>query len=229
MFGARKELATNKMLADGDEGFCLVMADASDQAKTGSPHIRQGGRAGGRVKKIKQQFIGVIVHGRGYYLYRRLPVTPKGANLTATLLIDLFEKGLLRKAHTLVVQWDGKSHTHRTFRLIYNNYTCTMHHVELMYAPCMHELCTHAHVGASENVAKTNWRLCVWLLMRMTGLRKIILCRLVVGHTHFVVDQRHSVFARFLRGIRGLPGSCRKDFHSLTQFVEAAHRVAMTL
>ena len=134
VFDAREELASNKLLADGDEGFCLVMADASDQAKTGSPHIRQvttphrtssrlttpasphfitlhtrqGGRAGSRVKKIKQQFIGVIVHGRGYYLYRRLPVTPKGANLTCTLLIDLFVKGLLRKVHTLVIQWDGK-------------------------------------------------------------------------------------------------------------------------
>ena len=168
VFDARKELASNKLLADGDEGFCLVMADASDQAKTGSPHIRQvttphitvyhripphrtsfftsphrvsphstsphlilhitsphltsphhtstyyirqGGRAGSRVKKIKQQFIGVIVHGRGYYLYRRLPVTPKGANLTCTLLIDLFAKGLLRRVHTLVIQWDGKKYT----------------------------------------------------------------------------------------------------------------------
>ena len=60
------------------------------------------------MKKIKQQFIGVIVHGRGYYLYRRLPVTPKGANLTCTLLIDLFERGLMLKVHTLVIQWDGK-------------------------------------------------------------------------------------------------------------------------
>ena len=60
--------------------------------------------------------------------------------------------------------------------------------------------------------------------MRMTGLRKISLCRLIVGHTHFVVDQRHSVFARFLRGIIGRLGSCRKDFHSLSQFVEAAFR-----
>ena len=109
MFDARKELASNKILADGDEGFCLVMADASNQAKTGSPHIRQGGRAGSRVKKIKQQFIGVIVHGRGYYLYRRLPVTPKGADLTCTLIVDLFAKGLMSKVHTLVLQRDGES------------------------------------------------------------------------------------------------------------------------
>ena len=39
-----------------------------------------------------------------------------------------------------------------------------------------------------------------------------------------MVDQRHSVFARFLRGIIGRLGSCRKDFHSLSQFVEAAFR-----
>ena len=56
----------------------------------------------------------------------------------------------------------------------------------------------------------------------MTGLRKVVLCRLKVGHTHFVVDQRHSVFARFLKGVIGRIGSCRKDVHSLKQFVEAA-------
>ena len=75
MLGARKALAQLKFKATSDEGFCLVMADAADQAKQGSPVIREGGRAGTQVKKIKQQFIGVLVHGLGYFIYRRLPVS----------------------------------------------------------------------------------------------------------------------------------------------------------
>ena len=103
VFSARKTLTSYKIGADQDEGFVLVMADAADQAKITSPSIRQGGRAGSKVKKIKQQFIGVILHGRGYRIYRRLPVTPKGANLTCTILVDLFYKGLLKKCHTLCI------------------------------------------------------------------------------------------------------------------------------
>ena len=83
------------------------MADAADQTKLGCPSIRQGGRAGDRVKRIKQQFVGLIIHGKGYYIYRRLPVTQKGANLTATILVDLFAKGLLKQVRVLVLQWDG--------------------------------------------------------------------------------------------------------------------------
>lgn len=108
VFGARKALATHKLHAFQQEGYCLVMADAADQAKLGSPSIRQGGRAGSQVKKIKQQLIGVIVHGLGYYLYRRLPVTQKGANLTCTLLMDMLAKKVFLKVHTLVLQWDGE-------------------------------------------------------------------------------------------------------------------------
>lgn len=142
VFGARAELATYKSLATKDVGFVLVMADAADQAKQGSPIIREGGRAAIQVKKIKQQFIGVFIQGLGYFIYRRLPasvvyvcarvvcvlyvcaqvwyvclvqlesythkqVTAKGANLTATILLDLFSKGHLKNAHTLVLQWDG--------------------------------------------------------------------------------------------------------------------------
>ena len=107
VFAARKVLADYKVRADRDEGYMLLMADAADQAKHGSPSIRQGGRAGTQVKKIKQQFIGVIIYNRGYRLYRRLPVTPKGANLTCTIIMDLITKGLMKKTHTLVVQWDG--------------------------------------------------------------------------------------------------------------------------
>lgn len=95
--------------------------------------------------------------------------------------MDLFAKGHLSKAHTLVLQWDG----------------------------------------ASENVAKTNWRLSVWLLMQRTGLRKIIHSRLDVGHSHFDVDQRHGVFARFVRGQRKR-GAVRKDVHSLSSFEQVA-------
>lgn len=75
--------------------------------------------------------------------------------------------------------------------------------------------------GASENVAKSNWRLAIWLLLRMKGLRKIIFSRLEVGHTHFLIDQRHGVFSRSVRG-QNKTGSVRKDVHSLGAFETAA-------
>lgn len=75
VLGARKGLAKHKFMSTKDEGYCLVMIDAADQAKQGSPVIREGGRAGARIKKIKQQFIGVLIHGLGYFIYRRLPVS----------------------------------------------------------------------------------------------------------------------------------------------------------
>ena len=73
-------------------------------------------------------------------------------------------------------------------------------------------------LGASENVAKTNIRFAIWLLMRVTGLRKIVMSRLEVGHTHFEVDQRHAVFSKKLRK----SGSARMDVHSLSQYEECA-------
>jgi len=107
-------------------------------------------------------------------------VTKKGANLTASILIDLFSKGLFKNLHTLVIQWDG----------------------------------------ASENVAKTNWRLVIWLLLRKSGLKTIILCRLEVGHTHFLVDQHHSVFSMHIRGNGKM--KLRKEVHSLGRYSECA-------
>lgn len=45
--------------------------------------------------------------------------------------------------------------------------------------------------------------------------------RLDVGHTHFLPDQRHSVYSRNLRGQRKR-GAVRKDVHSLSRFEEVA-------
>lgn len=78
VYAARKALAESKFWADQAEDRTLVMIDAADRAKMRSPSIREGGRAGQNVKKIiAQQFIGVIVYGKGYYIYRRMPVTQK--------------------------------------------------------------------------------------------------------------------------------------------------------
>ena len=78
--------------------------------------------------------------------------------------------------------------------------------------------------GASENVNKTNWRFLVWLLLQKTGLTKIRLQRLIVGHTHYDVDQLHSVFSRKCIGCRRA-GSVRKDAHSLSQYSALARYV----
>ena len=74
IFASRKMLVTHKFLSTRHIDYTLVMVDAADQAKLDCPLIKQGGRAGQSVKKIRQQFIGVIVHGVGYIIYRRLPV-----------------------------------------------------------------------------------------------------------------------------------------------------------
>ena len=71
------------------------MADAADQAKLDCPLIRQGGRRATSVKKIRQQFIGVIVHHVGYLIYRRLPVRTSTLLLvipvrTSTLLLVIY-------------------------------------------------------------------------------------------------------------------------------------------
>ena len=71
-------------------------------------------------------------------------------------------------------------------------------------------LCT----GGSENVAFTNWRFAIWLLMRGVGLLKIVLSRLDTGHSHYDPDQRNSVFNRHVRGTHRGRGR-REGVHSL--------------
>ena len=128
-------------------------------------------------------------------------MTQKGANLTCTILHDLFQKGLLSETSTLVLQWDG------SFTILTHAHSCTLTNV-------------HTCSGASENVAKTNLRFSIWLLMRVTGLLKINLSRLDVGHTHFEVDQRAAVFSISIR--RG--GSALMDVHSLSQYESCARK-----
>ena len=82
--------------------------------------------------------------------------------------------------------------------------------------------------GAKENVAKNNWRFFVWLLMQKTGLAKIDLGRLIVGHTHYDVDQLHSVFSSKCIGCRRA-GSVSKDAHSLNQYKELAYETHSNL
>ena len=81
-------------------------------------------------------------------------------------------------------------------------------------------LCIHVYsfLGASENVNKTNFRFVIWILMKKTGLTKILLNRLGVGHSHFDVDQHHAVFSIAVRK----NGSARRDVHSLSQYEQCA-------
>ena len=47
-----------------------------------------------------------------------------------------------------------------------------------------------------------------------------IVSRLLVGHSHFDVDQRHSVSSRHILGRRGAGDRGRRDLHSLSAFKE---------
>ena len=47
--------------------------------------------------------------------------------------------------------------------------------------------------------------------------------RLIVGHTHFDVDQRHSVLSRFLLGVLKACDRGRRALHSLSAFKKAVH------
>ena len=53
------------------------------------------------------------------------------------------------------------------------------------------------------------------------------MCRLLVGHTHFDVDQRHSVLSRKILGRRGRGDRGRRELHSFSAFeqvVREAHK-----
>ena len=100
------------------------VSPCSHQAKHHCPLLKCPGRNVGLSKRIVQQLIGVLDHGVGYLLYRRLPVVKKGANVTCSILTDMIANGHLKNKKRLLLQWDG----------------------------------------ASENVAYTNLRFCVWLL-----------------------------------------------------------------
>lgn len=118
-----------------------IAIDAADQAKHHCPKHSFSCRSLSRVKKIVQQFIGVLDHRLGYGIYRRLPYVQKGANLTLTIILDLIRRGNLCDKKQIYVQWDG----------------------------------------ASENVAKTNLRFFIWLLLvcevEDIPLDTIVVCR----------------------------------------------------
>ena len=119
-----------------------IAIDAADQAKHHCPKHSFSCRSLSRIKKIVQQFIGVLDHRLVYGLYRRLPYVQKGANLTLTIILDLICRGHLRGKSQVYMQWDG----------------------------------------ASENVAKTNLRFFIWLLLACEDkdlpLDTITICRL---------------------------------------------------
>ena len=48
--------------------------------------------------------------------------------------------------------------------------------------------------------------------------------RLIVGHTHFDVDQRHSVLSRVILGFLGMGDLGRAKLHSLSSFKRAAEK-----
>ena len=63
--------------------------------------------------------------------------------------------------------------------------------------------------GASDNWCHTNFALAAWLLLQDNDIDKIVLSRLIVGHTHSDIDQLFSVLSRYIRGRKGV-GSLEK-------------------
>ena len=97
------------MFAQLNESVLSLAIDAADQAKHHCPSNSFTCRATSEIKKIIQQFIGVLNHGDGYGIFRRLPYVPKGANLTLTILIQLIRKRQFAGKTHVFIQWDGAS------------------------------------------------------------------------------------------------------------------------
>ena len=106
---AREAYADNILKAETNSCVASIAMDAADQAKHRCPVHSFTSRATSKVKKIIQQFVGVLDHSEGYSLFRRLPYVQKGANLTLTLLIELIRQGHLSKKSEMFIQWDGAS------------------------------------------------------------------------------------------------------------------------
>ena len=106
---AREAYADNILYADMNSCVASIAIDAADQAKHRCPLLSFTSRASAKVKKIIQQFVGVLDHRMGYSLFRRMPYVQKGANLTLTLLIELIRQGHLDKKSEMFIQWDGAS------------------------------------------------------------------------------------------------------------------------
>ena len=188
---AREAYADNIVKAELNDCVASIAMDAADQAKHHCPSNAFTARSTTQIKKIIQQFIGVLDHSKGYAIYRRLSYVQKGPNLTLTILVDLIRRKHLYGKSEVFIQWDG----------------------------------------ASENVAKTNLRFFIWLFLyaekHKLPLLTISVCRLLVGHTHFDVDQRHSVLSRSILGRLGPADKGRKTLHSLSAFkalVEKTHK-----
>lgn len=138
---ARESYADQILNAQLNSMIASLSIDAADQAKHHCPLIAFTSRASGKIQKIIQQFIGALDHNVGYALFRRLPYTQKGANLTLTILIEMIRRKHLAGKSEWCIQWDG----------------------------------------ASENVAKTNLRFFIWLLLlcdtKGLPLTTITVCR----------------------------------------------------
>lgn len=106
---ARQAYADNILRCELNKHVASIAIDAADQAKHQCPKPTFQCRATSQLKKIIQQFVGVLDHSIGYSVFRRLPYVPKGANLTLTLLIELIRRGHLSHKSELFLQWDGAS------------------------------------------------------------------------------------------------------------------------
>jgi hypothetical protein len=95
-----------------------VMIDAWDNNKGTMPTMKSTAKNLGGLKRIKNKLTGVefINKDRELYLFRTLPCVSTGANLTLTILLRLFQLGVMDKARHAYINWDGASDN--------VNYTC---------------------------------------------------------------------------------------------------------
>ena len=102
---AREAYADNIVKAELSDCVASIAMDPTDQAKHHCPSNVFTARSTTQIKKIIQQFIGVLDHNKGYAIYRRLPYVQKGDNLTLAILIDLIRRKQfvwqIRSLHTM--------------------------------------------------------------------------------------------------------------------------------